>query len=53
MTVKITVGSMTVAKQVWLSFIVFSSSSASFGVQDGLMTYIQLSGPVTSGISDG
>lgn len=52
MTVNITVGSMTIAKQVWLSFIVFSSSSDSFNVHDGLISHSQLSGSVNSVIDD-
>jgi hypothetical protein len=52
LTVSVTVGSTTVLKRLWLSWLAFSPSSSSFGSYGGQYSQSKYSGTVSSDISN-
>jgi hypothetical protein len=52
LTIKITIGSQTNLKRIWLSWLAFSPATASFGSYGGQVSQSQYSGSVSSDISN-
>lgn len=52
LTIKITVGASTSLKRIWLSWLAFSPSTASFGSYGGQVSQSKYSGSVSSDISN-
>lgn len=52
LTVKLTVGASTAIRRIWISWLAFSPSSASFGSYGGQVSQTKYSGSVSSDISN-